>query len=354
LTGTRQKVCFFARVDTPSILERVEFYAQDIQILKDLGFDVHIATRLRDLRLADLYFVWWWTWAFFPVSLARFLDRLIVITGVIDLGVFDQRASWHKKLIEYALARADANIFISKMEYEQVPERFRVRRPYYSPLTVDTETYRQNGHRRQDVVLSVALLEEANAIRKGVPELIQAARIIHQQHPEVRFIVAGQKGSGYPALQRMVRELEAEDYIEFPGDIPAQEKIELMQSCAVYLQPSRFEGFGLAILEAMSCGAAVVTTAAGAIPEVVGDTAIQVDGRSPESIAKEVSHLLADQALRAQLGESARRRAATVFPYARRKRDLEKMIKGLLENPLANKNCASVPTGRLRSSGENR
>lgn len=333
LTTTKQKVCFFARVDTPAILERVEFYAQDIQILRDLGFDIHIATRLRDLRAADLYFVWWWTWAFFPVSLARFLDRPIVITGVIDLGVFDQRASWHKKLIQYALARADANVFLSKMEYEQVPERFWVRRPYYSPLAVDTEMYRQNGHRRQDVVLSVALLEEANAFRKGVPELIQAASIVHRQHPEVRFIVAGEKGSGYPALQRMVRELNAVDYIEFPGGISTEEKIELMQSCAVYLQPSRFEGFGLAILEAMSCGAAVVTTMAGAIPEVVGDTAIQVDGRSPESIAKEVSHLLANQTLRAQLGENARRRAETVFPYARRRSDLHAVISRMLPMP---------------------
>ena len=55
------------------MLRRVEFYAQDLRILADLGFDVRIATKLTELRPADLYFVWWWTWAFFPVLITRLL-----------------------------------------------------------------------------------------------------------------------------------------------------------------------------------------------------------------------------------------------------------------------------------------
>jgi glycosyltransferase involved in cell wall biosynthesis len=71
-----------------------------------------------------------------------------------------------------------------------------------------------------------------------------------------------------------------------------------MRECTVYLQPTRYEGFGLAILEAMSCGAPVVTSARGAVPEVVGDTAILVDGTSPMAIADGVLQYLGNRLLR--------------------------------------------------------
>jgi glycosyltransferase involved in cell wall biosynthesis len=164
-------------------------------------------------------------------------------------------------------------------------------------------------------------------------EVIKAAPLIHRNHPDVRFVIAGEKGSDYPALERLVKKLGAASYIKFAGLISTEEKIQLMQSCALYLQPSRFEGFGLAILESMSCGAAVVTTSVGAVPEVVGDTAIQVDVRSPESIAKQVNHLLSDRLLRKQLGENARRRAETIFPYTRRLNDLKVVISRMLAAP---------------------
>jgi glycosyltransferase involved in cell wall biosynthesis len=347
-----RKACFFARVNTPSVLDRFEFYAQDIQILRDLGFNVRVATRPVELRPADLYFVWWWTWAFFPVSMARLLRRPIVITGTFDVGNFNTKPAWQQRLVLHALKNADANVFVSQMEYKQVPEQFPVRCPCYSPHIVDTRKYTPNGDRSQDVVLSVGWLEGENAVRKGMPELIQAAPIIHRKHPEVRFIIAGEKGSGYPALRRMVRDVEADNYIEFPGAISTAKKIELMQTCKVYLQPSRFEGFGLAILEAMSCGAPVVTSPVGAIPEVVGDTAIQVDGRSPEAIAAGVNRFLDDPALRRQFGEHARKRAETVFPYARREQDLKRVIADLFPSSLEDKSREFACGGDRRTTSE--
>ena len=100
-----------------------------------------------------------------------------------------------------------------------------------------------------------------------------------------------------------------------------------MQECVVYLQPTRYEGFGLAILEAMSCGAPVITSPKGAVPEVVGDTALFVDGTSPSSIAEGLLQYLDDPSLRDQMSRRARARAVERFPYAERR---DKMI-ALLE-----------------------
>jgi glycosyltransferase involved in cell wall biosynthesis len=256
----------------------------------------------------------------------------VIITGVIDLGALDQRPFWYRRLTEYALSHSDANIFVSRMEFEAVPERFRVKRPFYSPLTVDTGLYKPNGNREQEMILSVGWLEGQNAVRKGMPELIRAAPLIHREHPEVRFVIAGERGSGYPVLQRMVRELGAESYVEFPGAISPEKKIRMMQQCKVYLQPSRFEGFGVAILEAMSCGAAVVTTPVGAVPEVVGEAGVMVEGGSPEEIARSVIRLLDEPALRQGLGTKARARAESLFSYERRKRELGEVIEAVMRS----------------------
>jgi glycosyltransferase involved in cell wall biosynthesis len=321
-----QRACFFAKVRDLQTLERVEFYAQDIRMLRVLGYDVQIATHPSQLRPADLYFVWWWTWAFFPVAFARLLRRPVIVTGVFDLWAMDPRPFAHRRLIEFALKHADANVFISEMERREVPERFEVRRPYYSPLSVNTDVYHPDGACRQNVVLSIGALQGMNAVRKGMPEVIRAACAVHRDHPEVRFVIAGEKGAYYPALQKLVKDLGADSYVEFPGIITAEKKIELMQSSKVYLQPSRFEGFGLANMEAMSCGMPVVTRPVGAVPEVVGNAGLQLDETEPETIAEAVNRVLEDDALREEMGTRARRRLESCFPYSRRKLELEKII----------------------------
>ncbi len=120
------------------------------------------------------------------------------------------------------------------------------------------------------------------------------------------------------------------DAVEWMGPVSEGRKIELLQSCGVYLQPTHFEGFGVAILEAMSCGAPVVTSAVGAVPEVVGDAALLCDATSPESIADAVITLRNDRDLARTLGMRARERARTQFSLDRRTHDLADRIAALL------------------------
>jgi glycosyltransferase involved in cell wall biosynthesis len=146
----------------------------------------------------------------------------------------------------------------------------------------------------------------------------------------VRFVVAGEKGTHYQTLVTLLQDLGIEEHVTFLGIISEAEKIRLMQSAKIYLQPSLYEGFGLAILEAMSCGAAVVSSPVGAVPEVVGDAGLLVDGRSPEQIAGAVIRLLDDENLRAHLGDRAAERARRLFPRERRRRELEHIVSAVL------------------------
>ncbi len=326
----KKTACFFAKVTDLATLERVEFYAQDVQILKDLGFDVRIAIAPTQIRRADFYYVWWWTWAFFPICIAKLFRRPIIITGVFDTPSMPGRSSLHRFLIRRALRAADANIFLSDDEYREVPGKYDVTNAAMVPLAVDSTVYKPGPAPRENFVLSVGWLEGGNAVRKCMAEIVQAAPLIRRAHPEIRFVIAGDKGSYYPVLEKLVRDNGASSYVEFMGAIPKQTKIDLMQRCKIYLQPSRLEGFGLAILEAMSCGAPVVTSAVGAVPEVAGDAAIYVSGTEPEVIAERVSKLLASEPERLELSRKGRTRAVNIFPYTRRKSGLQGVIEELL------------------------
>jgi glycosyltransferase involved in cell wall biosynthesis len=322
----RRTACFFVKTSEVGVLERTEFYAQDLRILRELGFDVKVVTSLRNLVLADLYFCWWWTWAVVPVVLARAFHRPVVVTGVFDTHAFDRRPAFHRGLMRYALRAASANVFLSRLEEVQVTREFKVGLPRYIPVGVDTNVYRPNGHAREDLIFTVAWLQEGNAERKGVPDSIRAADLLRRRRPGVRLVIAGEKASGYPKLRQLVDGLGAGESVVFLGAIPRQQKIELMQRCKVYIQPSHFEGFGVALLEAMSCGSAVLTRPVGAIPEVVGDAGLFVDEAGVEALVEGLRELLDNSELRSELGRRARLRAETLFPYERRKRELAELI----------------------------
>lgn len=325
-----RKVCFFVEGVEVEALQRIEFYAQDIRILKDAGFEVAFVSKLRDLRPADLFFVWWWTWALAPITYAKLLRRPVLVTGVLDINYYQPRPWWHRAGMRRAFAMADANVFTSELELREIPRLFPVRNPSYVPLSVDDVSYSPNGRRDDSLVCTIGWLQQPNATRKCLAEVIRAAALVHEQRPDVRFVIAGAKGNWADDATTLVQDVGAEGYVQLPGAISKEEKIRLMRECAVYLQPTRYEGFGLAILEAMSCGAAVVTSPCGAVPEVVGDAALLVDGTSPASIADGVLRYLDDPSLREAKGRHARDRAVTRFGYAERRDKMTALIERLL------------------------
>jgi glycosyltransferase involved in cell wall biosynthesis len=326
------RACFFAPVKNPALLRQVEFYAQDLRIVEELGFDVVLATRFSELRPADLYFVWWWQRAAVPVVLARALRRPAIVTGafghVYEDGSwdFDRRPRLEQRLMAFGLRHADANLFIAEIELRRVTSRLKVAAPRYCPLSIDTEAYSPGAMPREKLVFSIAWLHAENAVRKCVPEIIRAAALVRREVPDVRFVIAGEKVSGYPALERLAADLGVSSSITFAGIVDRAEKVDLMRRCSAYLQPTRSEGFGLAILEAMSCGAPVVTSPVGAVPEVVGDTAKLVDGTDPAAIAEAVLKLLRDPGEGEGLGRRARERAVTLYPYTRRKAQVAEVV----------------------------
>jgi len=99
------------------------------------------------------------------------------------------------------------------------------------------------------------------------------------------------------------------DRVIFTGQIREQDKAPLYSAATVFTFPSLYEGFGMTVLEAMACGAPVITSCLSALPEVVGNAGVLVDPYSEPAISVALEELLADPERRAELGAQARARS---------------------------------------------
>jgi glycosyltransferase involved in cell wall biosynthesis len=151
-------------------------------------------------------------------------------------------------------------------------------------------------------------------IRKNVDRVLQAYAALPQAiKDEYQLVIAGRLHllghPLYPDPRPRVQELGLDDHVVVTGQIREQDKAPLYSAAALYLFPSLYEGFGIPVLEAMACGAAVVTSNLSALPEVAGDGAHLVDPYSVDAISSAIMELLQNEPLRNGLRERALMRA---------------------------------------------
>jgi len=119
---------------------------------------------------------------------------------------------------------------------------------------------------------------------------------------------------GYPtAHEADLRERAASEGVaadvRFPAWVSAEELEGLWALAEAFVFPSLYEGFGLPILEAMACGAPVVSSGASSLPEVGGDAALYADPHDADEFTAQVTRVLHDRALRTRMVEEGLRRA---------------------------------------------
>ena len=312
------RVVFFSPVRNRSQLDTVEFYRQDIHALEALGHEVTRATRFTEIpRRFDLMYIWWWTRAAAPTFLSRLQSKPVVITGVFNFRLPEQfsghdfinRPLHHRFLIGWALRSATRNIFLSHYELKECNDHFGVSNSCLLPLCVMPEYGPPVSERRREMILSIAGNGRANLLRKGVDTLLDACALLRDKGCPVNTLIGGTHGEGDSWLSSQIEELRLQDSVCNLGELPKAKKIELMQQATLFVQPSRFEGFGLAMAEAMACGSPVVTCDVGAVRETLGSAAFFVPPDNPPAVADAIEHLLNDSIARRQLQASGLRRA---------------------------------------------
>jgi glycosyltransferase involved in cell wall biosynthesis len=151
---------------------------------------------------------------------------------------------------------------------------------------------------------------------KGQRHLIEAARLVIRQMPDVRFVILGE-GELREGLERQVREYHLEKHVLLPGF--RTDVLGCMKGFDLFAMSSVTEGLGTALLDAMACERAIVATRTGGIPEVVEDgvTGRLAAPRDHAAMAQLMLALLADEAMRQQMGEAGLSRVRERFTVER-------------------------------------
>ncbi|HSD11964.1 MAG TPA: glycosyltransferase family 1 protein [Patescibacteria group bacterium] len=151
---------------------------------------------------------------------------------------------------------------------------------------------------RRPYFLFVGRLES----KKNIGGLIAAFRRYRAMRPgdEARLVLVGKSGYGYAREMRALGEAEKLSVIQ-KGYVAPDDMRHLYGGATAFVFPSRYEGFGIPVLEAFACGTPVIASDVTSIPEVAGDAALFVNPGDPEDIARAMAKVADDPALRASL-----------------------------------------------------
>ncbi len=137
---------------------------------------------------------------------------------------------------------------------------------------------------------------------KNLPCLLRAyAKLPTPLRVTHELVLAGGDRDHRPALVGLARALGVADRVIFPGQIEDRDLPAVYSACALFLLLSLEEGFGLPALEAMACGAPVVASNRGALPEVVGEAALLVDPEDETAITAAMVQVLSEAEVRERL-----------------------------------------------------
>jgi glycosyltransferase involved in cell wall biosynthesis len=298
----------FTKIDRDILAERFELteYYQPRPLPKP-------GELLAKVRRCDVVFAWFASWhALAALTLASRLRR----PSVLVIGGFDtsdlpgygwQRGGLRRRVSRHTMALATRVITNSRHSLHEIetivgldPERATV---VYHGL----EDRFQSDVPADGLVLTVGVVRRENLSRKGHLPFVRAAALV----PDTRFVLAGRWMDG--AIDVLRR--EAGSNVTFAGYLEDPELDALFRRAAVYVQASQHEGFGLSLAEAMLARCVPVVTAAGALPEVVGEVGVTIPAPTAEHVADGVRRALE---LGPREGARARTRVLEQFPLRTR------------------------------------
>jgi glycosyltransferase involved in cell wall biosynthesis len=235
-----------------------------------------------------------------PIS----VDRRIEIRAARGLSRLSKWRWYGFVRMQSRVARRVGDILtVSESSRRDICTDFKVppRRVHVIPLGVDTRLFHpRSAPRTQGRIVAVA---SADSPMKGVAVLLHAVAKLATER-DVQLTVVSKPTPGGPT-ERLVGELALGDRARFVHGISDDRLAELLASAEIAVVPSLYEGFSLPAVEHMASGTPLVVSRTGALPEVVGDAAVQVAPGDAEALAAALRGLHDSAEWRGRLGRAA-------------------------------------------------
>ncbi|UCE37025.1 MAG: glycosyltransferase family 4 protein [Thermoplasmata archaeon] len=184
-------------------------------------------------------------------------------------------------------------ITITEIEKDYMAKRFGIPKKKMTaiPNGIDLLKFHDLGYEREkNSLLFVGRLSPV----KRLDMLIKALSIVKKQIPDVKLKIIGRDWGEKAKLVELIKGLNLKENVEFLKEVPFEKLVEHYNRAKVFVLTSKYEAFGITIMEAIGCGTPVVVSSVGGIPEVVGDAGILCQ-ENEQSVAKAIIELLRDE-----------------------------------------------------------
>jgi glycosyltransferase involved in cell wall biosynthesis len=221
--------------------------------------------------------------------------------------------AWMARTIPASMRRSAGVVTVSGFTRDEMvdlygirPEKITVAHNGVDPLFLDPTP--RPALVEPPFVLAVGNLQP----RKNLATLIAAYRALVAAHPDTaeRLVIVGQRGYAAEVLVEGTKDLLAAGRVVFPGYLPDQDLIGLLQRATAFAYPSVYEGFGLPPLEAMAVGSPTLVADIPVMREVVDDAAMRLPATDVPAWTEALRRVIADPDLRGDLSSRGRKRAS--------------------------------------------
>ena len=295
-------------------LSKWEYYQVDfdamLEMFPNLIFCSSIWGVLKNCWRVNLIYCWWWHRSLPIIMLAKILGVKTATTGAVHMFDLSGGPDFYNSGIlfrlftRWSLALCDLNLFISYDQFRQITSHIYVK----NPVVVRSCLVKKNNFSCADIInkkrelgkpvntgkdkirfLTVAWQKLISYKRKGVFEVLSALALLKEKHNvEFEWYIIGESGDGIDFLKSKIAQLQLTKNIYVVVDVSQEEKENFYFGSDLYIQPSWCEGFGNAVLEAMSFGLPALVSRFTAQPEVVGESGFIVMDINPQAISQKL------------------------------------------------------------------
>lgn len=247
------------------------------------------------------------------IPLTHFLLRARKINIIHDLAFFEKSLDAYplldtlfmKTFMKLSCARADKTIAVSNYTKKDIQRKFNLSpdkivvvyegiESIFKQKTID-----EKWLKHRDIHFPFLLYTGSISPRKNLLRTLKSFNKIKNKIPH-HFYITGQKSWKHSHVSDYI-ETNLKDRVTILGHLADEELINFYNLASLYVYPSLYEGFGLPILEAQSCGCPVLTSNVTSCPEVAGDGAVFVDPYNIEKTANTIEETIKDKKLRDEL-----------------------------------------------------
>ena len=270
--------------------------------------------------------------------ISRIKNKPLVVTyhnDIIGSGIANTIAHiYNSTTLKLLLKRAD-KIIITQDDYIQSPHLQNYREKIVTiPNGVDTTIFKPiTTSKNNNQIFFLSVLDKFHKY-KGLDYLIEALVEVKKSIPDVKLIVGG-KGELLEFYKEKSRELGLEDNIEFKGFLTDEEVIRHYQESELFVLPSISslqEGFGIVVLEALSCETPVIsTTIVGVSDDVIKTgSGIIIPPKDTEKLEESIIRILSDKELINSMGKNGRQLVKEKYEWKKIAQSIHSLYEELL------------------------